>query len=217
MRSFFARHRSDKGGVVLISLKSHFKTRIEAMLKHKEALGFSASSYLTFLLGFDEYCQSRFPDEKELTKELVMSWARKREAETINTLNRRLAAIREFARYLLDIGKQAYVYPQKMSPSQTRYVPHIFTDSELSMFFRGTDNFDELPDDGLSQYIVPVVFRVIYCCGLRPSEGRLIQIKDIDLNTGRLYIRESKRHKDRAVVLSDEVLDLCNTYSTILT
>ena len=197
-------------------LKSHFKTRIENMIKHKGALGFSASSYFIYLHGFDGYCQSKFPNEKELTRELVMSWARKREAETINTLNRRLAALREFARYLESVGEPAYVYPPKMSPSQTRYMPHIFTDYELSLFSEGADGFDEFPGDALHQYIVPVIFRIIYCCGLRPSEGRLITTRDIDFDTGRLYIRESKRHKDRTVVLSDDVLRLCKAYHTIL-
>jgi len=186
------------------------------MIKHKEALGFSASSYLVYLRRFDEHCQSRFPDEQELTKELVMSWARKRDSETINSLNRRLAAIREFARYLVSIGEPAYVYPQKMSPPQTRYIPHIFTDYELSMFFKGADSFDESPDDVLHQYIVPVIFRITYCCGLRPSEGRLIKTNDIDFDTGRVYIRESKRHKDRTIMFSDDILHLCNAYNTIL-
>ena len=196
-------------------LQSHFRARIEAMIKYKEALGFSATSYFAHLFGFDRYCCSLFPDETELTKELVMSWARMRENETINGLNRRLAAIREFARYLSSIGEQAYVYPQKMSPSPTQYKPHIFTDAELSAFFKGTDSFSGLPRHGLYQYIVPVIFRVIYCCGLRPSEGTSIKTRDIDLDTGKLYIRESKRHKDRTVMLSDDALALCNAYNAI--
>ena len=173
-------------------MKSNFSAPIKAMLKYKGSLGFSASSCLACLRGFDYYCQPKFSNEHELTKELVMSWARKRETETINGLNRRLAAIREFVRYLLSVGGQAYVYPQKMSSSQTLYVPHIFTDFELSMFFKGADYFDELPDDALYQYIVPVIFRVIYCCGLRPNEGRLIKAKDINLDTGKLYISENR-------------------------
>jgi integrase len=86
----------------------------------------------------------------------------------------------------------------------------------LSIFFKGADSFEPLPNDSLAQYIVPVIFRVIYCCGLRPSEGRLIKTKDIDLHAGRLYIRESKRHKDRIVMLSDDVLHLCNAYNVFL-
>ena len=196
-------------------MKSSFGSRIEAMMEHKEALGFSASSYAC-LRGFDDYCQARFPDETNLTEELVLSWARKRENETVNTLNRRLAAMREFARYLISTGDQAYIYPQKMSPSPTRHIPHIFTDSELSKFFRSADSLSGIPGDALYQYVVPVMFRVIYCCGLRPAEGRLIKTRDMNLDTGKLHIRESKRHKDRAVMLSDDVRGLCNAYSVIL-
>jgi len=57
---------------------------------------------------------------------------------------------------------------------------------------------------------------IIYCCGLRPTEARLIKTQDIGLDCGKLYIRESKRHKDRVVILSDDVLRLCTKYNDIL-
>ena len=43
--------------------------------------------------------------------------------------------------------------------------------------------------------VMPVIFRLIYTCGLRPQEGRLIKRKDINLEEGVLFIPESKRHK----------------------
>jgi integrase len=186
------------------------------MIAYKEALGYCAASYEYYLWKLDEYCCLHYPDETNLTKELVNSWAIARAGESINTLNRRLAAVREFGRYLKSVGVSAYVLPSKMTGPQKRFTPHIFTDAELKSFFYGTDNFERSVRDPLYHYIVPVIFRLIYCCGLRPNEGRLIKTEDMDINTGKIHIRESKRHKDRLVMMTDALLRLCQSYIYVL-
>jgi integrase len=40
----------------------------------------------------------------------------------------------------------------------------------------------------------------------------LLKVEDVDLETGKLTIRQSKGNKDRNVMLSEEVLDLCRIY-----
>ncbi len=193
---------------------SHFSRRIRDMVAHKKALGYSPKSYECHLWPFNDYCVAHFPDETELTKELVTSWAAAKPGETINGRNRRLAAIREFGRYLQSIGQPAYVFPPKMSAKSTRFVPHLYTDTELKAFFRGADHCGKKQVPML-HYIVPVIFRLIYCCGLRPDEGRTIKLAALDIQTGKLYIRQSKRHKDRAVMLTGELLQLCATYLSV--
>ena len=54
---------------------------------------------------------------------------------------------------------------------------------------------------------------MIYCCGLRPIEARRLRPEDVDLNTGCVKILESKGHKDRIVMLSGSILELCRRYS----
>ena len=62
------------------------------------------------------------------------------------------------------------------------------------------------------QLVLPVIFRVIYCCGLRSCEARLLRVEDVNLGAGKLTIRASKGPKDRIVMLADDVLQLCRTY-----
>jgi len=40
----------------------------------------------------------------------------------------------------------------------------------------------------------------------------LLKVEDVDLETGKLTIRQSKGNKDRNVMLSEEVLNLCRIY-----
>lgn len=39
---------------------------------------------------------------------------------------------------------------------------------------------------------MPVLFRMLYCCGLRPAEAVRLRVSDVDLYSGVLHIRESK-------------------------
>ncbi len=192
---------------------SCFRAHMDNMLAYKEAMGFSKSTYRYYLDRFDKHCLSLFPYETILTKELVLSWAKTSGTESANTFRRRLACIREFARYLQSVGLPAYLFPDKMAAARQAYVPHIFTNEELKAFFYGADHYEKYVCDPLRHLIIPVVFRLIYCCGLRPSEGLLIKTDDIDLTTGRLCIRQAKRHKDRVVMLSDDLLKLCGKYA----
>ena len=192
--------------------RSNFAHRFEGMLAYKEAMGYSRSTFIGNLSLFDRFCASHFPLEQGLTQELVMAWARKKDSESANGLKRRLSTIREFGRYLQSIGEPSYILPAKMTGAQKQCTPYIFTDKELSAFFTGADNLCNTRGDPLISYVVPVIFRLIYSCGLRPGEARVLLTDDVNLESGRVLIRQSKRHKDRVVMLSDDMLFLCRKY-----
>ena len=46
----------------------------------------------------------------------------------------------------------------------------------------------------------------LYGSGLRPSEVTNLKVKDIDLNSSRLFIKNSKQHKDRITVISSKLI-----------
>lgn len=91
-------------------------------------------------------------------------------------------------------------------------MPHIFTSQELSDFFKAVDACEASPFSTGRHLVIPVFFRLLYCCGLRSSEARLLQVSDVNLETGTVFIRESKGHKDRIIYLSDDMLHLCTIY-----
>jgi len=57
-----------------------------------------------------------------------------------------------------------------------------------------------------------VLFRLIYCCGLRNNEACSLKTSDIDLSRGCLSIYQSKGSKDRIVYLSEDLCALCLDY-----
>jgi integrase/recombinase XerD len=193
---------------------SLFAKQMNNMLQYKEALGYSRSTYYKFLLNFDKFCTQHFPEESVLTKKLVMEWGRKKSGENSNGVKRRLIAIREFGKYLDSVDIMAYIVPSEMIGSFKPFLPYIFTDLELNAFFHATDNIPAHKLSPFREITAPVLFRLLYCCGLRPNEIRNIKCCDINLDTGILYIRETKIHKDRTIVISKDMVDLCNKYDT---
>ncbi len=110
------------------------------------------------------------------------------------------------------MGIEAYVLPESFHGNVSRYVPHIFTEEELRLFFTAADRLEPYYQSVARHLVVPVLFRVLYCCGLRPFEVRLLEIDDVNLDTGRVLIRQSKGRKDRIVMITGELLEICRVY-----
>jgi len=191
---------------------SSFKTYIEELIKEKKATGYSYEASAQKLKCFDSFCRKYYPNEKILTKKIAMHWAECRNDEQINTVHSRIAPVRQLAKYINSIGIEAYVIPRGTLGKMTRYTPHIFTGKELSAFFLQTDMCKPCRQNPARHLVIPTVFRVIYCCGLRSSEARLLKVNQVDLETGALTIRNSKGNKDRTVMLSEDVCRLCRIY-----
>lgn len=191
----------------------NFRSYIEGLVEQKQSLGYPYVSSGRILRMFDEYCIEHFPNERTLTSDIAMGWASLRKNEHPNGLLRRVTPVRQLAKYMNSIGVDAYVVPSNIPKRQIRYLPHIFTSRELTVFFKAIDTCQPSPFSQGRHLVLPVFFRLLYCCGLRSSEARLLHVSDVDLGTGTVFIRESKGHKDRIIYLPDDMHHLCEVYN----
>jgi integrase/recombinase XerD len=60
-----------------------------------------------------------------------------------------------------------------------------------------------------------LLFRLLYCCGLRISEAIHLRISDVDFEKGVLLIRESKFNKDRITPMSAPLADMFVRYQSL--
>ncbi|HEY5149383.1 MAG TPA: tyrosine-type recombinase/integrase [Mycobacterium sp.] len=84
----------------------------------------------------------------------------------------------------------------------------MFTDDELERFFRACDRIGPSRLSPCREHIIPVVFRLMLGCGLRPQEARRLRRADVDLDTMVLTVVQGKRHKDRLVPVDDDLTGL---------
>ena len=196
----------------MTTFSSNFREDLESFVSRKRAVGFPYDTSERILSVFDRFCLEHYPNERQLGIDLAMHWAQRRPGEHVNTLTRRITPVRQFAKYLLSVGIEAYVIPAGIPSKGIRYVPHIYTKDELKLFFTALDQLRYDVNSPARQLVAPVIFRLLYCCGLRSSEVIGLKVEDVDLETGTLTILESKGHKDRIVMMSQDVLMLCRLY-----
>jgi integrase len=190
---------------------SAFAQKLEAMLDYREACGFKREKHLRNLLRFDAYCCEHAPDASALGHDIVHGWIDSETARGYGILEK-ATSIRQFGKYLNAVGEEAYILPEKFSHHAKRMAPYIFTDAELSALFAA---IDKLPPDAAepnAAEIAPVLFRLIYTCGLRPNEGREILCENVNLDTGEILIAHTKRNRERIVVMSDDMAAMCRSY-----
>lgn len=189
---------------------------IAGLIAQKRAMGYPYDTSAAILGRFDAFAANRFPGEASLTKDLCMAWATMREGEHQNTLLRRVTPVRQLGKYIAGKGGDAYVIPGHIPSKQVKYAPHVFTEGEVAELFASIDSCPASPWSPLRHYVIPVFFRLVYCCGLRQSEARLLARNDVDLRGGRVVIRESKGWESRVVYMSDGLLGLCRVYDGII-
>ena len=198
------------------SLKSRFGEQIRAFVGYKNSLGFPYDESIRILGRFDDFCVERFPEKDCLDRELALAWLEKRDTENTAGHRNRIMVIREFAKYLRAVGTEAYMIPISMTSKGPRYVPHIFNEAEMKAFFHGADSFRPHEKAPARHLVIPVFYRLLYCCGLRPAEARLLKKENVDLVRGSVYVVESKGHKDRVVAVADDLLQVMRNYFALI-
>lgn len=189
---------------------SAFAPDIEAFLDLKEAFGHERKSTESFLKKFDRYCAEHYSDATLLSREMAVKWLAI-EAETSQT-KYHASIIRQFGKYQSAMGKESFVLPDHFVLGESKFTPYIMTELELSSFFQAVDSLNYSACNPRAHLIAPVLFRLLYTCGLRPGEAREIKTTDVNLHTGEIMIRQNKQHKERIVVMSDDMRNLCVQY-----
>ncbi len=191
-----------------------FKEMLEDFINHKRSLGYKYITERDRLHRFSKYTINKGIDHKYLSKELVFGWTSRKKNEAVKTWEHRSSSLRQFALYLQSQGYEAFIPPKKHKIRRDEYIPYIFTHKEIDHFFQAVDTI--LPTSRSNKHeSYPLLFRLLYCCGLRISEALNLKISDIDFNDGVLFIRDSKFNKDRLVPMSGPLADMVVKYHAL--
>lgn len=204
------------GGEIMNGFVSGLATCVDSLLAVKHAIGLPYQTSEGHLRGFDAMCARDYPGQDVLTRPMAMAWAAGRPGEHVNAQLRRITPVRQLAKHMAGLGMEAYVIPPGIPGKQVRYRPHIFTHNQLRAIFDAADRIPATPSGGRRHLIIPVMFRMIYCLGLRPGEARRLHRNGVDLAGGTVRIRESKGHADRLVYMSTDLHEYCRRYGAAI-
>ncbi len=195
--------------------KSKFSISITNMFNFRETMGYNRYSYASELYDFDQFCLLKHPEKDTLTKDLVMEWGMKRELESINMHKHRLITIRQLGKFMSFSGSEAYIIPADLIGKYEFYTPYLFTDEEITAFFLAIDNIKPNKRTPLTEYTVPIFFRIAYGCGLRPNELRDLRRYDVNLENQTIFIHNSKTRRDRLISITEDLNELCKKYDAM--
>lgn len=191
--------------------QSPLSSYMDDYLAYRKALGYSEKTYMPFLCNLDRFLCAMPLAEAILSRDAVMRWLERHPNESRYSQNNRAGQIRGFAQYLSALGVPTFVLPNRFLSSKRNFQPYIFTDDELAALFTTVD--DNCLENGLEAIAFSTMIRLIYTCGLRPGEGRLLCAKDVDLETGIIHIADGKRHIERFVTMSEDMTSAMIAYA----
>lgn len=172
---------------------SIFADLIRAYIQSRREAGFMFDNPAYWLFRFDQFCEARQVDKTEITKELFDSWSAKQLSESKTTQSNRLQALRCFCIHLNTMGIPSYIPAQLPRPEKT--VPYLMSDEDIREFFKQVDLYESgAPVKAFERLATEykVLFRLIYCCGLRNNEACTLRLADVDTDSGTLTIIHSK-------------------------
>ena len=185
---------------------SAFAPHIAAMLELKNSLGLSTGGLAAVMQNFDRFCLTKHPDAAALTRELATEWCD--EGKSAGRSGYKMHAIRLFGKYLQSVGAEAFVMPSAWIGKPIRRLPHMFTDEEFNRFFDACDRVSPSKLSPFREHVIPVVFRLMLGCGLRPQEARRLRRADVDFDSMVLTVAQGKRRKDRLVPVDETLIGL---------
>jgi len=193
------------------TFQSIFREEMNEYLDVRKENGFDEKSFITHLRQFDSFCINTGLSEKVFTKESADNWVARRMNEASTTHYSRINSIKHFLIFLRLKGLPVYV-TRDIRFHPTNFKPHIYTAEETKKYFLEVDHF-EFPNSRIKEIEIPVIFRILYCCGTRITETLSIKKKDINLKTGVITLNETKNDNQRIIVISDELNDLLKEYA----
>jgi len=182
---------------------SLFSEQIIGLIEQKRSMGYVYLTEAGILKRFDEFCRKNYPEMKELNREIVFHWSKQCPGEHPATLQGRVSPVRELAGYMINNGHQAFILPKGMLPKCPRYQPYIYSDDELRRLFARIDGCHYCAEVPYRHEVMPVFFRLLYCCGLRLTEARMLKVKEVDMENGVILLTHTKLDRQRQIPLSE--------------
>ena len=194
-------------------LKSRFAELIKEFVRRKQAAGFVYRN-IDALVHFDHMIAESFPEAVCITKEIAFAWVEtaSKNGVSVNTAIRRITPIRQLSKYICVKDKVSYVLPPEIPGKYVRYVGYIITDEDVAAFIAEADALEYHWVCPFRHMTAPTVFRLMITTGMRGSEVPNLKRDDVDLRTGKSYIRESKAHALRIIIVHPQMLDVLRGY-----
>lgn len=191
-----------------------FREIINDFIAEKRAIGYKYIKNEKFLRHVAKLHEQMGYHEPVLTKELVLKWTEKTLYEKESNRLHRISVIRGLAEYMQRMGFDAYFFPfRSVLYKEGTYVPHIYSNKELSDFFTEIDQCNSTETTPFRQIQFSLLFRLLYGTGMRISEVLSLTKDDVDLKAGTVFVKQTKFGKERILPLAGSLINRSKDYA----
>jgi integrase len=183
---------------------------LKMFVQQKRVLGYKYKEEERCLKRFADFIEAHKVQSGCLPKELVVEFCARRASETLKTQSNRISALRQFIAFLNINGIEAHM-PKLPRKTRSEYKPYVFTHNEMSRIIAAADSIKQHTRYNCAE-VYPILFRVLYGCGLRISEALNLRVSDIDVENGTLRIRDSKFGKSRIAAMSGSLVQFMTCF-----
>lgn len=177
----------------------------------KRATGLKYDTGARTLQQFVCYCEKTV-SEDFLPDDVIYNWINNTENQSLKTKLNNNGVMTGWAKYTFSLGYEPLRLPSIRYTKNTAFVPHIFTDLEMQKIWKNVDNIKPSHRYPNLHNCIPVLFRLLYGCGLRIGEALQIRCNDIDFVKNVITLNHTKLDKERLIPMSDSLATVIKKY-----
>ena len=180
---------------------SNFASFMERYLKLRMSMGYTCRKAKRHLHEFDFYLSKYHADAKTVTKQVVVGFLENAKLLGSKDHNGRLTSLRIFLRYLFQFDIGTYIPEKSLAvPYKIKTKPHIYTKSQILRLLEAAKSLP--PASSLRPHTYYTIIGLLWVTGLRIGEVVRLNVEDVDLKQGLLYVKKTKFSKSRIVPIS---------------
>ena len=188
---------------------------IANFVAEKEGMYKRSPFVLIHLKRLDDLAISFNLPPNNLPESLVKEWMKKHAYESNSTHKMRFWLIRQLGQYMRRCGYEAFVSTEKTTKANNNnFTPYIFSSSEIKKIICASDSLQKTMKSPQKHIVIPMLFRVLFCCGLRLSEATHLKVEDVivDSDIVLFNLTKTKFDKERLLPLSPSLSAAFKTY-----
>lgn len=199
--------------IIVHEYESAISEYISRFILEKRACGYIYNKEAELLKTFDKYIIAANYKSPILNRNIFDKYTNKRLDESVKTQYSRQSILVQLAKYIKKYNPDSYVplYQPKMIEAK-QFVPYIFSEKELESLFEQTDIYAATKTTSHFRNIMPVIYRLMYACGLRLSEAKNLRTHDVNLTDGLITIVNGKPGSNRILPVDPAMLDRLKEY-----
>jgi len=187
-----------------------FRDLIPRFIQFKRSQGYDYGKTIVMRLReIDLFMQSAGVSQHVITEEMHEKWCARRNGELPSNQAKRTSALAVFEKWMAEQLHMTGIYVDrefKCRRFHSNFIPYIFSEADIVAMFDVTGC-----ECGSKVFLhnmrtLAPMLALYYGCGLRKSEAQRLLMRDVDLETGKIRILDSKNHVSRIVIVSNSIL-----------